>query len=147
MGETYFCGDFVAEQPACSPGRDGPSLDIIGVAPDQVAKRAFVRNLLGPCDNTDLIQGADLWTQSAVHTEDLSVDDRSQSQKIKDLAAGFPDGGVAILLLTLLVETVDMRDLPRFVISAYEGDSVGIPGLVVSNGYVLNHAYLVPTLP
>ena len=81
-----------------------------------------------------------------MHTENLSVDDSSESQKIKDLAAGFPDGGVAILLLTLLIETVDLCDLPRFVISAYEGDSVGISGSI-SNEHFLNRVCLVRTLP
>jgi hypothetical protein len=61
-----------------------------------------------------------------VHTKHLSVDDSSQCQKIKDLAAGFPYGGIAILLLTLLVEAVDLCDLPRLVVSSDEGDSVRI---------------------
>ena len=65
-----------------------------------------------------------------MHTEHLSIDDGSQGQKIKDLATGFPHGGVAILLLTFLVKAVDLGDLPRLVVSTDERDSVRISGLI-----------------
>jgi hypothetical protein len=79
-----------------------------------------------------------------MHTEHLSVDDSSQSQKIKDLAAGFPYRRVAILLLTLLVEAVNLCNLPRLVVSADEGDSVRISGLISDT---LESYCLVRTLP
>ena len=65
-----------------------------------------------------------------MQTEHLSIDDGSQGQKIKDLAASFPHGGVAILLLTFLVKAVDLGDLSRLVVSTDERDSVRISGLI-----------------
>ncbi len=43
--------------------------------------------------------------------ENFSVDDGSKDKKVKDLAAAFPDRCVTVLLLTFLVEAVDLSDL------------------------------------
>lgn len=53
-----------------------------------------------------------------MYTQHFPIDDGSQREEVEDLTAGFPDRRIAILLLTLLVETVDLSDLPRFVVSA-----------------------------
>ena len=58
--------------------------------------------------------------------QDFAVNDCRQCEEIEDLAARFPDRRVAVLLLALLVETVHLGDLSRFVVAAYERDLVGI---------------------
>lgn len=50
--------------------------------------------------------------------KDLSVNDGSQCEEIKDLTAGLPYRSIAVLCLTLFVEAVHLSDLPRLVVSA-----------------------------
>ena len=121
-----FGRDLVAKEPARTARTDGPRFHLFGIAPDQVAKGALVRDLLGARDDADLVQGADLGREAAVHAEDFAVDDGGQGQEVEDLAGGFPDGGVAVLLLTFFVEAVDLGDLAGLVVAADEGDAVGI---------------------
>jgi hypothetical protein len=61
-----------------------------------------------------------------VYTEHLSVDDGSQREEVKYLTAGFPDRSVTILSLTFFIETIDLCDLPRFVISSDESYAVWV---------------------
>ena len=76
--------------------------------------------------DADLIQGADFGAQAAVDAEDFAVDDGAEDEEVEDLAAGFPDGGVAVFGLAFFVETVDLGYLTGFVVAADEGDSVGV---------------------
>jgi len=85
-----------------------------------------VRNLLGSGHDADLIQGPDFRTQAAVDAEHFAVDDGGQGEEVEDLAAGLPDRGVAVLLLALFVETVDLGDLPALVVPAHQRHLVGI---------------------
>lgn len=61
-----------------------------------------------------------------MNTENFTVDDRTEDEKVKYLAAAFPDGSVAVFLLAFFVEAVNLGDLAGFVIAAHEGDTVGI---------------------
>ena len=87
-----------------------------------------MRDLLGTGHDADLVEGANLGTQAAVHAEDFAVDDGGEDEEVEDLAARLPHGRVAVFLLTLLVEAVDLGDLPGFVVAAHEGDAVGESG-------------------
>ena len=61
-----------------------------------------------------------------MHTEDPSIHYGPQTQIIKDITAISPNIAQPVLPLALVVETVDLGDLPRFMISADEGDPIGI---------------------
>ena len=54
-----------------------------------------------------------------MHAEDLVVDDRRQRQKVKHFCTIFPDVDAPVLPLALVVEAVDLRDLPRLVVASY----------------------------
>ena len=54
----------------------------------------------------------------------LSVDDGSEGEEVEDLAAGLPYGSIAVLGLAFLVETVDLGNLSRFVVSTDQCDAV-----------------------
>ena len=120
--------DLVPKQPARAAGTDRPRLHLFRVAPDQVAERALVRDLLRARDDADLVERADLGREAAVHAEHLAVDDGGQGQEVEDLAGRFPDGGVAVFLLAFFVETVDLGDLAGFVVAADERDAIRIAG-------------------
>ena len=103
--------DFISKQPSSSTGRNGPGLHIFRITPDKITKRTLVRNLLGTCDDADLIQSADFWTQTSVNTQNGSINNSSKDKEVKNLTASLPDGRIAVLLLALLVETIDLCDL------------------------------------
>jgi hypothetical protein len=67
-----------------------------------------------------------------VDAENLAIDDSSEDQEVEYLATGFPDACVAILLLTLLVEAVDLGDLTGLVITTDQGDLVRISEMLVT---------------
>lgn len=84
-------GNLITKQPAGAAGADGPRVNVLGVAPDEIAKGALMGDLLGAGDDADLVDSADLGAQTAVHAEHGPVDNGGQDEKVKDLATGFPD--------------------------------------------------------
>ena len=66
-----------------------------------------------------------------MHAKKLAVNDGSKHEKVKDVTASFPDGCVAVLLLTFLVEAVDLCDLTGLVVASNEDYPIRISiGLV-----------------
>lgn len=106
-----FIGNLRPKQPSCTSWTNGPSLNVFWVAPDEIAERSFVRDLLGPRYDTDLIYGSNLGAESAMDAENGAIHDSSKNEEVKHLAAGLPNGGVAVLLLTLLVEPINLSNL------------------------------------
>jgi hypothetical protein len=78
-----------------------------------------MRDFLGSSNDAYLIQRPDLWAQSAMNTQNLSINDSGQREKVEHLATCFPYRRIAVLLLAFFVEAVDLGDLPRFVVSAH----------------------------
>ena len=109
VGEE-LCGHLGSEQPASTTGRNGPALHLLWVRPDQVTESSLVRNLLISLNQPDLVQAPDLGRQAPVDTEDLAVDEGSDCEKIKDFATIFPDIAVPVLVLTLVIEPVNLRE-------------------------------------
>ncbi len=107
-----------------SSGANCPCLNIVWIRPDQVTKRSFVWNFLGSSDNTDLIEGPDLRTQSSVNTQNLAINNSTEGHKIEHLTTSFPYGSISVLLQTFFVKTVDLRDLSRLMIAANQCYSV-----------------------
>ena len=70
-----------------------------------------------------------------MNAENFSIDDSAQDEEVEYLTAGFPDGGVAVFLLTFFIESVDLGDLAGFVVAPDEGDTVGVSRvMLVSRG-------------
>jgi hypothetical protein len=87
-------------------------------------------NLLGACDNADLIECSNFGRETTVNTEYSAINDSSQGEEVEDLTAGLPDGGISVLLLTFLVKAVYLGDLARLMVSANECDLVRESNLV-----------------
>lgn len=119
--------NLVTEQPASTTGRNSPGLNILRITPDQITEGTLMRNFLSTGNDTDLINGANLRTQTTMNTENLAINDSSKDEEVEDLAARLPDRGIAVLLLTLFVETVDLGDLAGLVVSTDESDLVRVP--------------------
>lgn len=122
-----FGRHLVTKEPASAAWGNSPGLDVLGVTPDQIAESTFMGNLLCTSHNTNLVDCTNLRAQASVDAEDFTIDDGRKDKEVEDLAARLPNGRVAILLLTLLVETVDLSDLAGLVVTTNEGDLLRVP--------------------
>lgn len=119
-------GHLISKQPASTSRGYSPGTHILRVTPDKIAEGAFMRDLLGTSDDTNLIQCADLGTQTTVDAKNFAIHNGSKNQEVEDLAAAFPHRGIAVLLLALFIEAIDLGDLARLVISTHEGDPIRV---------------------
>ena len=76
-----------------------------------------------------LVNALQTRAESAVHTEDATIDNRPEREVVKDFAAPPPDVAAAVLALTLVVEAVDLGDLARLVVAADEGHAFRVSNL------------------
>lgn len=65
-----------------------------------------------------------------MYTEHSAIHDRTESKIVENLAAISPYIGRPILPLTLIVEAVHLRDLPRLVVPSDQGNAIGIADFV-----------------
>lgn len=82
-----------------------------------------MRHFLCTCNDADLIQRSDVWTQTTVDAKHPTINDGGKIQVIEDLTATLPNVGVAILALTFVVEAVNLGDLSTFVVSSEQRDT------------------------
>lgn len=61
-----------------------------------------------------------------MYTEYLAVHHASQAQVVKHLTAISPHTRAPKLAQALVVEAIHLRDLPRFVVAANEGDAIRV---------------------
>ncbi len=57
-----------------------------------------------------------------------AIDHTQDGEEVEHLHAHAPTVGISELLLTLVIETVDLSDLTTLVVAAEENDLVGISG-------------------
>lgn len=60
-------------------------------------------------------------------TEKLIFHNCREWQIIKKLCETFPDTGIPILSAAFIIETVDLGNLPRFMVAPQDGDPVFMP--------------------
>ena len=61
-----------------------------------------------------------------MNAENLSINESTKWEEVKDLACSFPNGGVAVLLLAFLIKPIDLGNLARFVVSTDKSDTVRV---------------------
>jgi hypothetical protein len=61
-----------------------------------------------------------------VDAENLTVDDGGKDEEIEHMTAGLPNRGVAVLLLTLFVESIHLGNLSRLVVTTNKHYSVRV---------------------
>lgn len=62
-------------------------------------------------------------------TEDFILNNGSKAEVVKDLCAVFPDIEGSILSQTLIIETINLGNLSRFVVASDQGNSIRISDL------------------
>ncbi len=113
-----------------------------------------MRNFLDTVDGSDVVKSVDGRGKTTVKTEDLIIDQGSQWQVVEEVGKVLPDICVAVLPQALVVETIYLSDLSRFVVSSQNCDPVAVSDLeryeqchslnrVVSTVNVVTHEEIV----
>ena len=90
----------------------------------------------------------------SARSTDLVLNESGERKIIKKIGEVSPDVGVSVLSQALVVESVDLCDLTRFVVASKDGDAIAIPQLhrdekgdsldgIVSSVYVITHEEIV----
>lgn len=107
-------------------GGDSPTTAVVGVGPEEIAHWAFVGNFLEAVDGANVVEGIDRRGETSVKAEDLIIDKSGKREIVEEVGKEFPNVGVAVLSQAFVVETVNLGDLPRFVITAEDGNAVAV---------------------
>jgi len=85
-----------------------------------------MRNLLYAIESSNVVQRVDTGRKAAVKAEDLVIDEGSEGKIVEEVCKVLPDVGIAVFAKTLVVESVNLGDLTRLVVSSEDGDALGI---------------------
>jgi len=121
-------GDVLPKRVPRATRRNAPSGSVVRIRPEQIAHGTLVWHLLSR-QLTNLIEQIDGRREAAMHAEDLRLDERGQRHVVEEIGEYFPNVGVAILAQALVVEAVDLRDLPRLVVAAQQVDALAVAHL------------------
>ena len=69
-------GNILPKSIACSSGTYPPSTPVIGITPEQIAHRPFMRDFLDPVDPSYVVQGVYARGKASVQAEYLIVNER-----------------------------------------------------------------------
>ena len=83
-------------------------------------------HLLYAVESSNVVESIYTWGETSVEAEDLIVDESSKREIVEEICEVFPHICVAIFSETLIVETIDLGDLARFVVATEDCDALGI---------------------
>jgi hypothetical protein len=109
-----FVRDAFAKQISGASGRQLPATrNVFRVTPNKIAKGALVRNFLIAVNRTDLIERANIWTETSVNAQDLFVNQGSQAKAIKALDAMSPNTGISVFAQAFVIKSINLSNLSR----------------------------------
>ena len=129
VGLEEVFGHILAEGEACAAGGGPEPADLVGVRPEEVCHGALVRDLAGPVQVLHLVYHLEAGGEAAVHAEYFVVDGGRQGEEVEEVGEGPPHARVPELADDLVVEAVDLRDLPALVVPAQQVDVLGVHDL------------------
>ena len=109
--------------------RYSPAAPVIGVRPEEIAHRSFVRHFLNAVKRPNIVERVDARGETTVQTEDLIVDQGSKRQVVEKVCKVLPNIGVAVLAETFVIETVHLGNLSRLMVSTENGNALGVSNL------------------
>jgi len=102
---------------------------LVWVGPKEIAEKTAVGNIGGSHDAPNLLHGVEIWAETAVHGEDLLVDDGGNGQAVEAVGKSFPQLDV-VSSFALIVEAVDAVDGGALVVAAENEEVLGVLDLV-----------------
>lgn len=84
-----------------------------------------------------LVQRIDGGGQTTMDTKDSIVNNGRQTEKVKNFATVSPHIDRTKFAKTLVIESIDLCDLTRFMIATYQCDPVRVPHLQVDSAHSL----------
>ena len=99
-------------------------MTVVWVGPQEIAHGTFVRHFNLSIDCSDLVECVQVGREATVKAENLVLDHRSKRQQIEQIGIVLPDVGIAVFTEALIIETVDLCNLARLVISTEDSDAV-----------------------
>ncbi|EDK36252.2 hypothetical protein PGUG_00349 [Meyerozyma guilliermondii ATCC 6260] len=120
---SYFV---VSKEKPSTAWQNRPPLYVLWVQPQEITHSPFVGHFLFSVNDTDLVHGVDIRTQTAVNTKHRPAHNGTKRQIIKHFAAVSPHIYTSILAHTLVVEPVHGGDLSAFMIASYQRNSIRI---------------------
>jgi len=119
---TIFIQEFLAnvfsKNIACSSGGYSESrLISFRITPHQISKWPFMRNFLYSIDFINITNMMQSRRKTSMYRKHLIVNDCSNWEIIKDIREILPYFRIAIFLLALCIKSIDLCDLPCFMIS------------------------------
>jgi len=107
-----------------------PASDVlVGIGPQKIAEQAAVGDIRGAHDPANLLHRIEIGAQTAVHGEDLLVDDSGDGKAVEAVGEGLPQLDV-VAALALVVESVDAVDGRALVVAPQDEEVLGILDLV-----------------
>ena len=107
-----------------------PSVNLlVGIGPKEITEKTGIRDIRWPDDALHLIEAGEFRAETAVHAEDLFVDDRSRREAVEAVREGLPELD-SEASLALVVESVDAVDRSTLVVAAQNKKVLGILDLV-----------------
>ena len=107
-----------------------PSVDLlVGVGPEEIAEKTGVRDIRRPDDALDLVEAGELRAETAVHAQDLFIDDRRRREAVEAVREGLPELD-SEATLAFIVEPVNAVDRSTLVVAAEHKKVLGILDLV-----------------
>ena len=113
-----FFNNVATKQISCTSWTHTPASWIIWVTPHQIAHGAIMWYFLFSINWSDVIKGADWWTQPTMYTKNLVIYNSRQSKIIENWCAISPYIYRSIFSEALIIKTIHLGNLSTFVISS-----------------------------
>jgi hypothetical protein len=79
-----------------------------------------MRYFLHPVKLPDILKALEGGREATMHAQNLTLHQGTKRKIVKEICKDLPDIGVAVLPETLVVEPIDLCDLPAFVVSSQQ---------------------------
>mmetsp|Transcript_31021 Transcript_31021/g.95995 ORF Transcript_31021/g.95995 Transcript_31021/m.95995 type:complete len:109 (-) Transcript_31021:483-809(-) len=108
----------MSESVTCPTWRYAPSKTIVRITPHEVTYRPFVRNLVCTVQGQNLVYGVQAWRQATMRTKKTFINCGCKREVVEEVRKHFPNICAAVLANALVIEAIDLSNLPRFMIAS-----------------------------
>jgi hypothetical protein len=125
--QEFLANVFSKNIAGSSCGNSKARLVSFWITPHQISKRSFVRNFLYSIDFINVTNMMQSRRKPSMNSKNLIVNNSTNWKIIKDIRKILPHFWISILLLALRIKSIDLCNLPCFMISSQQTNSVRKP--------------------